>query len=156
MQVNGADVWSRGANQIPMEELEGRQDAAAYAAMLASAAAANHNMLRVWGGGIFLPSVFYDTADALGIMLYHDAMYGAYPRPQPHTDGAAAPPLRLYHPSTGRDALVRRRGRAADQHDYAGGGDRALDPPPCLPPVHRPLGRRQRGPRPLGRDDRGL
>ena len=30
VQVNGADVFSRGANVIPMEELEGRQSAEAY------------------------------------------------------------------------------------------------------------------------------
>lgn len=76
--MNGANVWARGANQIPMEELEGRQNASAYVSMLRSAAAAGHNTLRVWGGGIYLPTVFYDTADYLGIMIYHDAMYGEY------------------------------------------------------------------------------
>ena len=40
--------------------------------LVKSAQAANMNVLRIWGGGIFLPQVFYDTADELGVMLYHD------------------------------------------------------------------------------------
>ena len=49
-KVNGADVFARGANWIPLEELEGRNSDAAHAAAVASAAAANFNVLRVWGG----------------------------------------------------------------------------------------------------------
>jgi beta-mannosidase len=51
-RVNGASFVARGANMIPMEELEARQSDAAYVALLESAAAAGMNMLRVWGGGI--------------------------------------------------------------------------------------------------------
>ena len=54
------------------EEFEGRQSADAYSALVASAAAARMNMLRVWGGGLFLPNVFYDACDAAGVMVYHD------------------------------------------------------------------------------------
>jgi beta-galactosidase/beta-glucuronidase len=32
-------------------------------------------MLRVWGGGVFLPPSFYDTADELGVLVFHDMMY---------------------------------------------------------------------------------
>ena len=75
-KVNGASIWARGANQIPMEEMEGRQNAQAYIYMVKAAADAGYNILRVWGGGIFLPEVFYSLCDQLGILLYHDAMYG--------------------------------------------------------------------------------
>ena len=75
-KVNGADIWARGANQIPMEEMEGRELREAYLAMLDHARSAGHNMLRVWGGGKFLPQVFYDACDSLGIMIFHDVMYG--------------------------------------------------------------------------------
>lgn len=75
-KVNGANVWSRGGNMIPVEEMEGRQSEATYTALLYSAAAAGHNTLRVWGGGIYLPSIFYDECDRLGIMVYHDLMFG--------------------------------------------------------------------------------
>jgi len=74
-RVNGALILSKGANMIPMEELEGWMDADAHIALVESAVDANMNTLRVWGGGMFLPNVFYDTCDVLGIMVYHDMMY---------------------------------------------------------------------------------
>ena len=50
-RVNGAAIYARGGNVVPMEELEGRLDADAYAIMVNSAADAQMNMMRVWGGG---------------------------------------------------------------------------------------------------------
>ena len=46
---------------IPMEELEGRMDADAHRILVRSSAEAGMNTLRVWGGGIFYPSAFYDA-----------------------------------------------------------------------------------------------
>ena len=63
-KVNGADMYSRGANVIPMDEMEGRLSAAAYQQLVRSAAAAGMNTFRIWGGGIYLHDVFYDTAGA--------------------------------------------------------------------------------------------
>ena len=58
-----------------MEELEGRLSSAAHEALVASAVAARFNMLRVWGGGMFLPAPFYDACDASGVLVYHDMQY---------------------------------------------------------------------------------
>eukprot|EP00698_Gefionella_okellyi_P004282 TRINITY_DN13971_c0_g1_i1.p1 TRINITY_DN13971_c0_g1~~TRINITY_DN13971_c0_g1_i1.p1 ORF type:complete len:1022 (-),score=216.49 TRINITY_DN13971_c0_g1_i1:104-3169(-) len=74
-KVNGASIWSRGGNMIPMEELEGRSNADAYRYLVSSARLANMNTLRVWGGGIFYYDAFYDACDEMGLMLYHDMMY---------------------------------------------------------------------------------
>jgi beta-galactosidase/beta-glucuronidase len=52
-----------------------RYSAAAHEQMVASAADANMNFLRIWGGGVFLPDAFYDAADRLGVLIYHDMMY---------------------------------------------------------------------------------
>jgi hypothetical protein len=76
LQINGANVYARGANVIPMEELEARQDALAYKALVDHAADANFNLVRVWGGGIFLPPAFYDRCDERGLLVWHDLMYG--------------------------------------------------------------------------------
>ena len=32
------------------------------------------NIMRIWGGGVYLPSIFYATADEVGVMVYHDLM----------------------------------------------------------------------------------
>ena len=50
-RINGVAVFSKGANMIPMDELEGRLDADAHRVLVESAAAAGLNTLRVWGGG---------------------------------------------------------------------------------------------------------
>ena len=74
-RINGAPIWSSGANMIPMEELEGRLSGPAHRRLVKSAVEANMNTLRVWGGGIFLPSAFYDACDELGVLVYHDMQY---------------------------------------------------------------------------------
>lgn len=74
-RVNGAVLFTRGANMVPMEELEGWYSAAAHRELVKSSADSNINMLRVWGGGIYLPQVWYDACDELGILVFHDMMY---------------------------------------------------------------------------------
>ncbi len=74
-RVNGAPVWSRGANMIPMEEMEGRLDAEAHRRVVRSAVDGGMNTLRVWGGGIFLPNAWYDACDEMGVLVYHDMMF---------------------------------------------------------------------------------
>jgi beta-mannosidase len=74
-RVNGVALWSRGANMIPMDELEGRLNAQAHVQLVQSAVLANMNTLRVWGGGMFLPSAWYDACDEYGILVMQDQMY---------------------------------------------------------------------------------
>ena len=69
---------------IPMELLEGRQSAAAYVQQVRSASAAHMNVLRVWGGGIYLPSAFYDACDEEGVLLYHDMAFAGDGRVDPY------------------------------------------------------------------------
>jgi len=77
IRVNGASIWARGSNFIPLDEFAGRADADAHALQVESAALAGMNILLVWGGGIWQYSAFYDACDAFGILLYHDLMYSA-------------------------------------------------------------------------------
>ena len=74
-RVNGAAIYSRGANMIPPDNFMGRFSVATISRMIQSAADANFNFLRVWGGGLFLPTVFYDSCDSNGILVFHDMMY---------------------------------------------------------------------------------
>ena len=75
LRVNGVALWMRGANAIPMDVLEGRLSAAGHRQLVRSALMGRMNILRVWGGGMVLPRAFYEEADALGLLLYHDMMY---------------------------------------------------------------------------------
>ena len=77
-RINGAPLFVRGANVIPMDNNEGRYTATAHRRMVLSAADAGMNIMRIWGGGVFLPSIFYATADEAGVMVYHDMMNRDY------------------------------------------------------------------------------
>ncbi len=74
-RVNGAPVFARGANVVPPDHFTPRTDSTAYARLIADAVAANMNMLRVWGGGVYLPDVFYDLADQAGVLVWQDFMF---------------------------------------------------------------------------------
>ena len=73
-RVNGAVISARGANVVPMDQLEGRLTDDAHRILVRSAAEAGMNMLRVWGGGMVLPQSFYHACDQFGILVYHDMM----------------------------------------------------------------------------------
>jgi hypothetical protein len=73
-RVNGAAVYARGANKIPMDLMEGRMTATAHHRLVQSAVEGNFNTLRVWGGGVWEPRAFFDACDALGVLVYQDAM----------------------------------------------------------------------------------
>ncbi len=73
-RVNGREIFAKGANWIPCDAFENRQ-AARYRDLLESAAQANMNMIRVWGGGQFEQDAFYEICDELGLMIWHDMMF---------------------------------------------------------------------------------
>ncbi|MCB0034514.1 MAG: glycoside hydrolase family 2 protein [Anaerolineales bacterium] len=75
-RCNGVPFFSKGANWIPADVFNEWTTAERYRQLLEDAVAANMNMLRVWGGGIYEEDVFYDICDELGIFLWQDFMFG--------------------------------------------------------------------------------
>ncbi|EIZ78367.1 glycosyl hydrolases family 2, sugar binding domain protein [Novosphingobium sp. Rr 2-17] len=75
-RVNGVPVFAKGANLIPFDMFPSRVTDADMRARLDDARAANMNMIRVWGGGYYLPDSFYDEADRKGLMIWQDFMFG--------------------------------------------------------------------------------
>jgi len=73
--VNGRDVFAKGANWIPADALAGRITPEKTRDLLQSAVDANMNMIRVWGGGRYEPTWFYDICDELGLMIWQDFMF---------------------------------------------------------------------------------
>ena len=73
--VNGRPVFAKGANWIPNHVFPHGLKRKDYEPTLQSAADANMNMMRVWGGGIYEHEAFYDLCDELGLMVWQDFMY---------------------------------------------------------------------------------
>ncbi len=83
--VNGVPVFVKGSNWIPPDPFPNRITGARLEKLISSAAAANQNMLRVWGGGIYEEDRFYELCDRLGILVWQDFMFacGIYPLDDP-------------------------------------------------------------------------
>ncbi len=77
-QINGRDVFAKGANWIPADALAGRITPDATRDLLQSAKDAHMNMIRVWGGGRYEPTWFYDLCDELGLMVWQDFMFSCH------------------------------------------------------------------------------
>ena len=74
-KVNNRMLFMKGANWIPCDAFENRQTPERYRDLLESAAAANMNMIRLWGGGQYEKDCFYEICDELGLLVWHDMMF---------------------------------------------------------------------------------
>ena len=61
--VNGQRVLARGSSLVPLDSFAGRTSEAATRRMLLSVVHGGMNSLRIWGGGTFLPPLFYEICD---------------------------------------------------------------------------------------------
>lgn len=73
--VNGVSIFAKGANWIPADQFPSRITDERYRHLLWSAAKANMNMLRVWGGGFYEDERFYDLCDEYGLLVWQDFMF---------------------------------------------------------------------------------
>ena len=64
-------------DDLSSPRLSARYSALAHQQLVQSAADSNINTLRVWGGGVYLPQVWYDACDELGILVFHDMVRGS-------------------------------------------------------------------------------
>ncbi|MDL9978706.1 glycoside hydrolase family 2 protein [Microbacterium sp. ASV49] len=83
--VNDRPIYVKGVNWIPDDAFPSRIDRARYAQRLEQAKAANLNLIRVWGGGIYETDDFYDLCDELGLLTWQDFLFAcaAYSEEEP-------------------------------------------------------------------------
>ncbi|WP_136689391.1 beta-mannosidase [Halorhabdus amylolytica] len=74
-EINGTPVFAKGANTIPVAPMYGDVTDDRYEHVIRSAAEANMNMLRVWGGGYYENETFYDLCDEYGLLVWQDFMF---------------------------------------------------------------------------------
>lgn len=75
-KVNSIPIFMKGTNWIPSHILPEKSfEFERVEHLLTSVTDAHMNMIRVWGGGIYETDHFYDLADHLGILIWHDMMF---------------------------------------------------------------------------------
>ncbi|MDF2590224.1 MAG: glycoside hydrolase family 2 [Anaerocolumna sp.] len=74
-EVNGISVFAMGADYIPEDNLFGRINKERTRKLLKDCVAANHNTIRIWGGGYYPDDYFFDICDELGLMVWVDFMF---------------------------------------------------------------------------------
>lgn len=74
-KVNGKPLYAKGTNWIPADSFTPRITKEKYQKLIADAKAANMNMIRVWGGGIYEDDEFYKACDENGILVWQDFMF---------------------------------------------------------------------------------
>jgi beta-mannosidase len=82
-RVNNTPLFCGGANWIPADSFLNRITAERYRALVEQTVQANMVMLRVWGGGIYEDTAFYEACDELGVLVWQDFLFGCgmYPAP---------------------------------------------------------------------------
>lgn len=80
-EVNGKPCFAKGANYIPSDIILTNFKKDDYDRLFEDIVAANMNMIRIWGGGIYEEDYFYELADRHGILIWQDFMFGctSYP-----------------------------------------------------------------------------
>lgn len=81
LKVNGIKIMCKGANWVPCVPFNNGSTDEKVSEILKTAANAGVNMIRVWGGGSFETSHFYDECSRLGILVTQDFLMacGSYP-----------------------------------------------------------------------------
>jgi beta-mannosidase len=90
--INGIPVFAKGANFVPLDSFPPRTTDAKRREILTAARDVHMNMLRIWGGGFYETDEFYDLCDELGLMVWHDFMFGGamVPGDKPFQDNVQA------------------------------------------------------------------
>lgn len=74
-QINGVNIFAMGADYIPEDSILSRVTKERTRKLLTACKAANHNCIRVWGGGYYPDDFFYDLCDELGLLVWQDFMF---------------------------------------------------------------------------------
>jgi beta-mannosidase len=85
LEVNGIPVFAKGGNWVPADMIYADVDKERYSKLVSLALQANFNMLRIWGGGLYMDHDFLDLCDEAGIMVWHDLIFACskYPAGDP-------------------------------------------------------------------------
>ncbi|KAI5121343.1 hypothetical protein M0805_000651 [Coniferiporia weirii] len=80
-EVNNVRMFIGGSNWVPGDAFLTTVTPERYRPWLQLMKDGNQNMVRLWGGGVYEPNVFYDICDELGLLVWQDFQFacGIYP-----------------------------------------------------------------------------
>ena len=80
-EINGVKIFAFGADYIPEDNIIARASKERTRKLLEDCVRANHNAIRVWGGGYYPEDWLFELCDELGLVMFLDCMYActAYP-----------------------------------------------------------------------------
>lgn len=74
-EVNGLKIFAMGADYIPEDNILMRVTPERTYKLIKDAVSANHNVIRVWGGGYYPDDAFFDACDEMGLIVWQDFMF---------------------------------------------------------------------------------
>lgn len=75
LKINNRPIFCKGGNWVPADMLYSAVTPERYRELVDLAVAANFNILRVWGGGVFADHALCDACDEAGVLLWHDFLF---------------------------------------------------------------------------------
>ncbi len=74
-EINGVRFFAMGADYIPEDNILSACNGERTEKLLSDCVFANHNAIRVWGGGYYPDDRFFDICDELGLVVFFDLMF---------------------------------------------------------------------------------
>ncbi|KAL5534294.1 hypothetical protein ACEPAG_756 [Sanghuangporus baumii] len=80
-EINNVRKFIGGSNWVPGDAFLTTVTPERYRAWLKLMKDGNQNMVRLWGGGVYEPDIFYEICDELGLLVWQDFQFacGIYP-----------------------------------------------------------------------------
>lgn len=85
ININDRPVFCKGGNLVPADLYYSEVDGKRFEELVDIAVEANFNLLRIWGGGIYMTREFCNACDKAGILIWHDFIFACakYPGEDP-------------------------------------------------------------------------
>ena len=75
LRINNRPIFCKGGNWVPADMLYSKVTPEHTRALVELAVAANFNMLRIWGGGLFADQALCEACDEAGVLIWHDFLF---------------------------------------------------------------------------------
>jgi beta-mannosidase len=86
VEINHKPIFCKGGNLVPADLISSRVDRGRYETLVDRALESHFNLLRVWGGGLYEPDMFYDLCDARGILVWQEFVFACAKYPTTDAD----------------------------------------------------------------------